>query len=396
MIIRRKLNLIICSVLVAVFAGIAAFVFIYMPVVRMQFEKKVLRELDISVLEMRGDVNKLPLTYFREQIYFIEEENIDLTSNFKKISGLTYLKKDPEMNKSLNIVANLYIIYVNSYGRFKSTIKSTEAHLQKALPIDGITLYEVETSNLFDDYENRADVTYELSNLRSLIAVMDSNLTTTHNVVTQQFEIIDNMIVAKERKSYILGIAIVFFIGIAALIVAFFITSKISLSVKNAADGIERMSTGDVSKDFEIQSKDEIGDLEKDLNILSQSLRASMLSLKSSSSRGCELKEELITSANETSVFSAEIAENSQEITKKFETLKEKVDDTRTLNRRMKKNLYELEGCVSEQYTMLDESTTAVSMMIDSINSVNEITTQKKETTITLVETAVSGGDKLK
>ena len=138
-----------------------------------------------------------------------------------------------------------------------------------------------------------------------------------------------------------------------------------------------------------------MAELGADLNTLAGSLKEAFNSMKKGSAEGVLLKEELISSSNETSAAASEIATTSQAIENQFSTLTEKVEGASGANVVMNESIRNLEDYVTEQKSMVEQSTSSVTEMISSINNVAEITSRKRAATENLVKTAASGGEKL-
>jgi methyl-accepting chemotaxis protein len=117
--------------------------------------------------------------------------------------------------------------------------------------------------------------------------------------------------------------------------------------------------------------------------------------MKQSSNEGVLLKEELISSASQTSAAAIQIASTSKTIENQFVGLSERVSGASEANQQMKTSLQSLDEYVQDQMAMVEESTSSVTEMISSINNVADITTKKRAATETLVVTAESGGNKL-
>ncbi len=393
--IGRKLNLLIIAVIVAILIGIGIFVINYIPAAKMKTEKDSLFALDSAISELRADINKMPTASFDSQLQEVLLKNEVLKLQFEQIDGFEYLKKDPEIEESLSIILRLYSLFEVNYETFLSTTSRMVPHLEEVFLSDKIKLDGVRSSRMLERYEKKEEFLSLMDSLYSVISIIDSNLISTHLVAEEQFELINSLIVAREKNSYILGISIVVILSMIAFLAALMITRRITKNIQIAGEGIKRMSAGDLSTSFEIKSKDELGELGSDLTMLTDSLKTALRSMKNSSNRGVDLKQELIASANQTSAAAAQIAANSKAISNQFNMLSEKVEGAARANQSMKNSLQSLDENVQEQTAMVEESTSSVTEMISSINNVAEITTRKKTATDILVKTAESGGSKL-
>ena len=395
MLIGKKLNLLIISIIAAIFVAIGVFILIYIPVVNMRLEKDSLVALSSSVSEMRADVNKLNASSFKSQIEQVKERNEVLREEFAMIEDFKYLKKDIDIKTSLTIISRLSTLYDTNYSRLVDEADKLGIKLEDAFLTDRVMVNEIKNSRMLDRYEDKAALTMYLNNMLSYISILDSNLASTNDVVIEQFIKINEMITKRELRAYITGAVIVLVVSVLAFFAAFILASRITRDIRLAATGVERMSSGEIYHVFDIKSKDELGALGQNLNVLTENLRGAFNSMKNSSNRGVELKGELIASASQTAAAATEIASNSQAISNQFRMLTERVGGATEANQSMKNSLQALSGQVQEQTAMVEESTSAVTEMISSINNVTDITTKKRAATETLVKTAEAGGQKL-
>ena len=393
--IKRRLSLIIIGVISAVLIGIGIFVLIYIPTVRMNREKDTLFMLDSAISELRADVNKFPSTSFDSQLEIIIEKNDILKSQFDRIDNFKDLKRDEDIEEVLGIIHRLFTLYEVNYERLIGSADKISPELEKVFFSNKLKLYDVSTSKMLDRAEDKDYLIGLINDLFSTISIIDSNLVSTHMVVEEQFAVIDSIIKTRENQSYIFGIVVIILISIVGFIFALITTSRIAKNIRLAAMGIAGITSGDLSVRFEIATRDELGELGRDLNLLTDNLKQVFQFMKTSSNRGVELKEELITSAEQTSAAASEIAANSQAISHQFSQLSERVAGASEVNQSLKDGLHSLEGYVQEQMAMVEESTSAVTEMISSINNVSDITEKKRAATDILVRTAETGGAKL-
>ncbi len=393
--IRKKLNLLAIGVIGTLFIGVIAFGLTLAPTILMRTEKDNLMVLDTSISELRAEVNKLANAQLASQRDVIIADHEQLTKNFEMLDNVEALSKDEDIAESIQIMKRLYTLYSGNYFDLISNITNLGQEAEAIFFTDNVKIDTFRESTLVQNSGKENIIYSKVKSLLSVITILDSNLTSTHMVVTEQFELMNDLINKKELNAYIIGVGIIVVIGIAAFIAVFFITGLIVRSISAAHKGIELMSSGDLSINFDIKSKDEIQSLGENLNTLTDKLKNVFSSMKSGAKDGVELQEELITSTNQTSAAAQEIASNSESIRKQFNSLAELASGAQEASEIMKRTLGMLSDFIGEQKSMVEESTTAVTQMISSINNVTEITQKKKSATDILVKTAESGGAKL-
>ncbi|MBI9107683.1 MAG: HAMP domain-containing protein [Spirochaetales bacterium] len=395
MLIGKKMNVLIIGVILSMFMGIVVFVLIYIPVLSMRTEKDSLLRLDSSVSELRADINKLASTSFSSQVDEIKLQHQTMKDAFGQLDKVEVLRRDPAISDVLDIIARLYSLYDANYGKLEHDIELMSIDLKEIFLSTQVKLDEIISSKMLESSEKQSIVQNNVRDLKSTIAILDSNLISTHMVVLEKFEVVDSIIAAREARAYVTGLIAIVLLGIAAFIAAYAVAHRIVRNVRAAGAGIETLSAGDISSEIMIKSDDEIGQLGQNLNILIMSLRKVFESMKNSSTEGVELKEELMASANQTSAAATQIASTSRAIEDQFTALTSRVSGAAETNNQMKSSLQSLDEWVQDQMAMVEESTSSVTEMISSINNVADITMKKRKATETLVKTAELGGSKL-
>ena len=393
--IGKKLNLLIAGIIVAMVVVVGVFAVIYIPTVKMSEEKNSLYSLDSAILGLRADINSIPFSAFDSAVEKVQDSHDNFVQQFKMLDNFTTLNKDSEIAEALEIIKGLYSLGEENYGSLLSITEEVRVFMQDILFSSQLVMFDVVSDPFFlrSDSSDAAQVKFE--DLNSFIWTVNMNLSSNHSVVEEQFMVINEVIDRKEKNAFLIGIITIVLMAVGALFSAIRFAAMIVRNLYSAGAGIKRMSSGDISSEFNINSKDEIGELAVDLNTLTSSLKEAFNLMKRGSSEGVTLKKQLIIAANDTLVAARQIAETSQGIESQFKVLSDSVEGASSANIVMKDSLVLLEDFVQDQTAMVEESTSAVTEMISSINNVAEIAAKKQEATNVLVKTAESGGAKL-
>lgn len=395
MLIGKKMNLLIIGIILALFAGIAVFLVIYNPITDMWLEKDSLFKLDSAVSELRADINKLDSAAFASQAEKIKVDNEELEQQFANLENVKVLRKDQEIADVLDIIGRLNTLYSSNYQRLEGEIVFIRGVLKEVFLTEEMKLNDARTSQMLIRAENKDEVLDRIKKISSTASILDSNLSSTHTIILEKFALIDVIIAAKAETAYRMGLIAVLIVGVFAYFAAVLVSRQIVKNIRKAGAGIEKLSAGDISSEILIESKDEMGELGRNLNILTGNLKNAFVSMKNSSTKGVALKEELIASAGQTSAAASQIASTSRTIEGQFSSLSERVTGASEANFQMKTSLQSLDEFVQDQMAMVEESTSSVTEMISSINNVADITMKRRAATDNLVKTADSGGSKL-
>ncbi|WP_319558866.1 HAMP domain-containing methyl-accepting chemotaxis protein [Marispirochaeta sp.] len=395
MLIKKKLNLLNLLLIVGVVSGIVIFAIRLTPAVIMRSEKDTLMFLNSEISELRAEVNKLALSPLANQKMEIEERYNGLKEQFTLLGQVKALSTDDDILEAVETIQRLYALLNENYQTLMQRLERLSKDARDIYYTDNVKIETFRNSNFLKMSERAEEVTTEIDNLYSFIAIIDSNLSSTYQVVREQFEVINKLIEKRETFAYLYGAVVILIITIGTFTAVLLSTGKIASTIVKAARGIREMSSGDISKEFSVDSRDEIGELSGNLNFLIGNLKKVFESMKASSAEGVRLKEELIASTSQTSAAAQEISSNSGSIRKQVLQLSEQVAGAEEAAKVLKESLSALAGYIRSQTAMVEESTSSVTEMISSIKNIAGITEKKLQATNILVRTAENGGEKL-
>lgn len=185
------------------------------------------------------------------------------------------------------------------------------------------------------------------------------------------------------------AVIMLFFILLFSFISINSVSKKIIITkdvLKNISEG-----DGDLTKEIEITTKDELGDLSTNFNKFSSKLKKIINNVKNESSSIEKNNISVSSATEETSAAIEEISSNLLSIKNQIESLDnnldEMVESISKVNSRM--NLVDTE--IIDQSSMVEESTAAITEMIASLSSVDRITKNKKESTTELLAVSKKG-----
>lgn len=175
------------------------------------------------------------------------------------------------------------------------------------------------------------------------------------------------------------------------ILVSFIIVATISLfvgiamtkTIKETSQALEEISNGegDLTKQLNIKTKDEIGILAKAFNNFNAVLRGMIRDIRESLDSTLFNSQELIAISTETSASVTEISANSNSIEKQVDKLNQKIDHSVSSINKITESISNLDHEIENQATAVEESSAAVIQMVSSINSV----AKKSQDKITVV-----------
>ena len=186
------------------------------------------------------------------------------------------------------------------------------------------------------------------------------------------------------------GISLVFMVA-----VAFLLSRSLIRSTSRLVKITETAATGDLRKQVQVTSKDELGQFGRLLNEFIDRLKDVIAGIKSTASENAAIKQELVSGAEETSASLMEISANIDSINKQASLMGETIGSSTASSEEVARTAENMNHQIVSQAAMVEESTASITEMMASIQSVSEITQREKASTDRLVGAAENGGEKV-
>ena len=304
---------------------------------------------------------------------------LDESIEISLVKMKTLVENQVSIEQSINEEIDLVIREASLYPQFGTAFSITDIYKDKVRAFDGYDQLSVKIKSLL----NR-------------IAVLDLTFSTAEMLLIDQYRSIDTRIEQLKKSANYIILLLLLFVYILVIFLSSRIANNIAKSVAKIASSVSVMASGDLTATFDEKTKDEIAELGRELNDFQSGMGYSFNNLKKMSVKNTEVKEELIATASETSAAATEIAANIESISRQMAELDSNILES---SRQVKDNSSfsrDLNDFTGDQTAMVEESTASVTQMISSINSVTKLTDRNKEAMHTLINTAQSGGIKLK
>lgn len=159
-------------------------------------------------------------------------------------------------------------------------------------------------------------------------------------------------------KQKVITVSLIVSAMIFSLIVGYLISLMISRPLKKIVTLVGDVASGDLTKTTNIDTKDEVGDLARSMNIMVQSLRNLMQDVSNTSQQVAASSEELTASAEQTS-------RATEEITSAIQTIAESAEDSTV--------------SLEESSAGLEEVTVGIQNIADNSNTIAEASSHATE-----------------
>jgi len=229
----------------------------------------------------------------------------------------------------------------------------------------------------------------------SAAQVMLTNIDSSLELVDAQSMAISREIIKLSRLGLISSFSIIAIMVTLALLLSMRMIRSIVKSLKGMQERIGYFMEGDLTKEIESQTKDEIGDLSNRINDFRNTLKDSMIQIKNVSHSNMETKESLKRSViqshnslkNVDSSVSA-ITDSSTQLSSSMNNAVQAVKSTFNL-------VDDLGGQISDQFNMVEETSSAITEIISSVESIAQMTDNSRHRIGELVNTSKDGKEKL-
>jgi methyl-accepting chemotaxis protein len=174
-------------------------------------------------------------------------------------------------------------------------------------------------------------------------------------------------------------------------------TRRIVRNTKTIEKAIEDIKEGDLTVQFEVKSKDEIGRLGNNLLLFINALKESVMNIQTASSRTVAVKEELLSSTVETSASAEQIKKHTSSMVAVAvaDKLSSTIDQSFKATSEITDNIAKLGNQILEQTSMVEESTASVTQMIATVDNIARMTQKNREVSERLVRASETGKEKL-
>jgi len=237
--------------------------------------------------------------------------------------------------------------------------------------------------------------TLHTQSLASLIESVASDFQTAISTIDSQNSLIATEIQRIESRSRAYAIVVLLVLLAAAVFLALFLSNRIVRSVRSIAEDVAYMREGDITRTFDVNTRDEIGTLATDLGGFVVSLKDSIRSIQNVSTENVRMKEDLIATTEQTSASATQIAANAESINRQISLFDDSVVSASLAVRTIGTGMRELDTQIEEESSMVEESIVAVTAMISSIDSVTRTAGERRAATERLTTTVSSGGEKM-
>jgi len=393
--IKSKLMLLISTLMAAVIFSIGVFVVLQLNVNKLEAEKAYLEVLDNALQKELFEMSRLfyPDMLFKSQIDNYRQALVikqGALSNLKRITALR--KISTTINDSLTSIEKLDELQASTIQRFNSSVEKLIENADKAITYTSDFTFEDVDSEIARNSEFHPAFVFYAQQVQTNILNMVNVLESSIDILNAQYEVIGKAIDSQTQVSYMITAGLILISILISFLISIRTSAAIVKSIKSIEDNISVMASGNLTKNFNELTKDEIGALSGYMNTFQNGLRHTIEKMKNLSNRSTDVKGELITTTTETSASAEQIAANLVSINNQMKDLDLNISGSSKDIVGISGLVKDLNDHIYEQMSMVEQSTASVTEMIASVNSVSNLTDKNKTAIDELVKASDEGG----
>ena len=183
---------------------------------------------------------------------------------------------------------------------------------------------------------------------------------------------------------------------ILIIFISMLISRSIAVQIGAMSSAMRHISSeGDLTTTIDVKSRDELGEVSNDFNLLIDRIKLLIIDIKESTELTNKTKENIIVSSDNTSATIKNIRNNTSSLLTESEGLSQKIDENITSITNVSSRINDIDDQMAELVAMVEESSSAITEMMSSITSVSQITGKKSESINQLVNVVQDGSSTL-
>lgn len=178
-------------------------------------------------------------------------------------------------------------------------------------------------------------------------------------------------------------------------LISILISRTIVVPINSLVDFSQHISEGDLTKQCNINSKDEMGHLSVYFSSVVNNIREIISSIKGVQGHNMELKDKLVSSTQETFAATTEIAANLNSSINMLSNLNEGVSASVKASEKIEETFSDFKNQIDNQATSVNQSSVSIKKIVEAIQNVAVLSDKRSSKSIELLQITDVGGSKM-
>jgi len=387
--IRVKLIVLIAILIFAFAAAVAVYFGARSPLGAIRAEQQKLTDLRFAIENETLQASKLAWSPFADQLKVFKDATAKTATALSDIKKLTVL---PRLSKQINeSLGNIQTLESALGSSTQSLLTSADKLLSDASGTKGL-------SPGFDLVHLPPFASSVLSDTDPLFTQMymiASPLALSSSIIDSQTVLIAKEVARVESRSMLIAVLVIGILVLLSVAIALILANRIVRSIRSITTNVGAMKTGDLVGRFNVTTRDEIGSLSSDLNGFLGWLSDSIVTVQNASTENVNMKVTLTDATERSRTIAGTMRDDAEAIDNRMHTLGDNLALTDKAVVQIAENVTTLNEQISEQATMVEQSTASVTQMIASVDNVSRIAEERRKVTDRLVESVSEGEEKI-
>jgi methyl-accepting chemotaxis protein len=391
--IKQKLLLLIAGTMVLFLTAVGLYFAVLSPIDAMRHEKDHFTRLSRAASDLRGDISRLASDNYIE---LKEELGASIAKFDQAVGAMEEVKvlatMDPSLAESLESIQNLKELLSTPLealpGQLDQVIADTKAQFTQSLDPN---LFKLQAISLGTEVIRNSTALDDIGALLGSIKAVNESLILLGGMSDKEDAVIEQLILSTQLFRGLLVAILVLMVAGVVLVVSVLVTQTISRSLGRIQGSIVQMAQGDLTVRVNIATKDETGDLGRNLNALLDELGRSLGEIQQASRTNLALKQGLTESVSTATSSAVEIEANSESIRSQMERLDAMIQDTSDQMGEITRSLGTFGQRLVSQNEQVEGAVAAVTQRTAAIGNITRIIQVNRQITDSLVELTNQG-----
>jgi len=391
--VKTRLLLLNSINIVFAFIAILAYFIVMNSLSKLDEEKIYFNDLLYTSMDLQLQMNRLSIEAFGDQLPKYEASRKAFNDSVEALNNIQYITALDESMASA--VSSLKAIRSLANTGLDDLEKILQDILADAKEVQGSTTNSTVLSVLDQARTNKVDnltlINYHTILFQRSLTEQQMSMEAIVKKIKETDGAINADISRVQNSTQIITlIAILIIMGITGIL-TFLVVRSIIYALNSMKSLVEQMSNGDLRGRFESNKKDELASLGNNLNLLLGMLHQSLGKTSNIAQENLRMKDDLINAVEQSMSSVTEIEANASSIGSQMKTLDAMVNEEGKEIQHIAEGLALFNTKAAVQKDHVDESASAVTQMLASIQNISRIAENDQESASILVEEADRG-----
>ncbi len=375
--LQLKLVLLVAGAAALFLTSILAYFALLAPLDAIQKEVGVFQTLSRSAATLQVESNLLVIKTIGPQKEVFLKAVDAFHAAQKLMSSVVLLPQvNEEVAAAVSAVVNLGELSESSLESVSDALDQIETQFPKEnATAEWTALMRLAATG---EVANQGSAMYVLSNLTSVLTMLNETLTVTRRVVEQKDGDINSEIAKLKAQGTLVGLGIILLSVALAIFLSFLLARNITLALSKLGSTVALVGRGDLRLRFKSRRKDELGMLSGDIDAFLDSLTSAFRRIQAASTENIEVKDQLVNSVATANSSAVQIEANSTSILGQLEKADDRIQGAQTDLNGVVDLMEAFQVRLNAQSQGVSDATSSVGELAQGVSRISELSDQNR------------------